>query len=232
MDSSRIFLVINACLHENIIKSIHNYCFGHSTLFSRPGRWPWLPGLTLLTAAASPAPALATPPTAVPNAAPTVARPALPTSARLPATVPGLCLSEHQPLGGAARGRDTPGRREDGPPPSYVWLAGAGGCDATAPPAQTVRLQRPLPPAIVRQLLQQQDVLLERARLLFAGNTQCARLRALAFTLEEIDSAAPAPGARTLYTLRFRSDRGSVARVDARYSRAELTAWNVSCPAS
>lgn len=113
------------------------------------------------------------------------------------------------------------------PPQLYVWLdQPARPCGA---PVQTVLLAQPLPWEDVVSLLRQQSTLLSRARLLFAGNTECARLRALNFKLAALEKAAPAAGSPVMFGLLFQSDRDSVARVAVRKNRGEFTAWNASC---
>lgn len=113
--------------------------------------------------------------------------------------------------------------------PEYlVWLAQpATPCSG---PVTTVRMEATLPPPDVASMLRQQAELLSRARLLFAGNTQCARQRALNFKLDAIEAGAPMAGAPLIYRMVFRSDRDSTAHVAVRKSGAEFTAWNVSCP--
>lgn len=142
--------------------------------------------------------------------------------------MPGVCRLERSVFRHVPRAPDGQPWRSDGMAQAYVWLAVDGPCVA---PARPVRLLQALPPQLVLQLLKENAALLNRARLLFAGNTQCARLRALPFALDALGAGARAAGAPTIYTLLFRGERGEHAQVDARYSRAELTAWNVSCPA-
>lgn len=119
---------------------------------------------------------------------------------------------------------------EDGAPAEYVWLS--GGAIPCGTPKQLVELPQPLPAlpaADIVRLLEQQTPLLSRARLLFAGNTSCARQRAYRFELAAIAGAAPEKGASAMYTLTYRSDRATSARVTIRKNGPELTAWNVSC---
>ncbi|SFM77463.1 hypothetical protein SAMN02982985_05250 [Rugamonas rubra] len=115
-----------------------------------------------------------------------------------------------------------------------MWLARGAVCTTPQPgqPGQPALLLPTLSDAAAVALLRGQAELLTRARLLFAGNTSCARLRALDFTLQALGPApAGAAGGGAMYELRYRSDRGNEARVAVRQHRAELTAWNVSCPA-
>lgn len=117
---------------------------------------------------------------------------------------------------------------------TYVWLARGAVCTTPQPgqSGQPALLLPALSDAVAVALLRGQAELLTRARLLFAGNTSCARLRALDFTLQALGPApAGATGGGTMYELRYRSDRDNEARVAVRQHRAELTAWNVSCPA-
>jgi hypothetical protein len=73
-------------------------------------------------------------------------------------------------------------------------------------------------------VLEQQDQVLQSARLLFAGNTQCAPQRAHNFKLEAIDVSPD-----QLYQLTYRSDRGGTAQVAVRKRARELTAWTAHC---
>lgn len=116
---------------------------------------------------------------------------------------------------------------ESEPARRYVWLSRDPACPV---PQRPVMLAPGLPVADVASLLQQHGELLTRARLLFAGNTECAWQRSLIFQLGALEMAAPAAGAPVMYGMVFVSDRGSEARVAVRKSRNEFTAWNVSCP--
>jgi hypothetical protein len=112
-------------------------------------------------------------------------------------------------------------------PEWYVWLATPKViCSATQ---RSVRMDPTVPPDDVSALLRQQDALLQRARLLFAGNSQCARQRALNFRLSAIEPAPPANGAPAMVGMVFDSDRDTTVRVAVRKSRGEYAAWNVSC---
>jgi len=108
-----------------------------------------------------------------------------------------------------------------------VWLAQPKTICTAAP--HTVVMDQALPPEDVVALLRQHPELLSRARLLFAGNSQCIRQRALPFTLRALEPAAPAAGAPVMFSLVFESDRDTTARVAVRKHRGEFAAWNVSC---
>ena len=108
----------------------------------------------------------------------------------------------------------------------YAWLD-RGTCRAVAEP---VRMLQRIPDVELEGVLLYQKPLLERARLLMAGNTACAPLRALKFTLAAVDVGAAAPRAEERYALVFKSDRDSYARVWLRKSGAQYDAWNVTCP--
>ena len=108
----------------------------------------------------------------------------------------------------------------------FAWLD-RGACRAVAEP---VRMLQRIPDVELEGVLLYQKPLLERARLLMAGNTACAPLRALKFTLAAVDVGAAAPRAEERYALVFKSDRGSYARVWLRKSGAQYDAWNVTCP--
>lgn len=113
------------------------------------------------------------------------------------------------------------------PPSWHVWLAQPKTICSAAP--HTVLMDPALPPEDVVALLRQYPELLSRARLLFAGNSQCIRQRALPFTLRAIAPAPPAAGAPVMFSLVFESDRDTTARVAVRKHRGEYAAWNVSC---
>ena len=110
------------------------------------------------------------------------------------------------------------------PDQQFVWLSRGAACSAA--PAQAIELTQALPDADIVSLLQQHPALMQRARLLLAGNTQCATLRSLPFHPVALGAAAP-----NMYTITFESDRASTAQVTVRKSGAEFSAWNVSCPA-
>ena len=112
-------------------------------------------------------------------------------------------------------------------PQWYVWLAQPNmPCQAAR---YTVLMHPALPATEAVALLRQHRELLTRARLLFAGNSQCARQRALTFRLAAMEPAAREAGAIAMFGMVFESDRDTVARVAVRKCRAEYAAWNVSC---
>lgn len=88
-------------------------------------------------------------------------------------------------------------------------------------------------PAVRKQdaaaLLRHTHELLLRARLLFAGNSSCARQRALTFRLSAIEPSPPVYGSPVMFGLVFDSDRDTQATVAVRKHRGEYVAWNVSC---
>lgn len=116
----------------------------------------------------------------------------------------------------------------DGQDTDLVWLGREAGCVA---PPQPVRLTQPIPDADVIRLLQQQTALLARARLLWAGNTECSALRSLPFTLGSIEPEPAASGKAAMTGLVFQSDRGSAATVWIKKTGRELTAWRANCAA-
>ncbi|MYM36334.1 hypothetical protein GTP38_18540 [Duganella sp. FT94W] len=112
-------------------------------------------------------------------------------------------------------------------PEWYVWLATPKvPCTAAR---YTTRMDPAVHPDDVKALIWQHRELLARARLLFAGNSSCARQRALTFRLAAIEPAPPANGAPVMVGMVFESDRDTVVRVAVRKHRGEYTAWNVSC---
>lgn len=115
-----------------------------------------------------------------------------------------------------------------GPDQQFVWLARDGACGSA--PLPLIELTQPLADADIVSLLQLHPALMQRARLLLAGNTQCATLRSLPFHPIALGAAPPAAGAG-MFSITFESDRASSAQVTVRKSGAEFSAWNVSCPA-
>lgn len=112
-------------------------------------------------------------------------------------------------------------------PEWYVWLATPKvPCTAAR---YTTRMDPAVRPDDVKALIWRHRELLARARLLFAGNSSCARQRALTFRLAAIEPAPPANGAPVMVGMVFESDRDTVVRVAVRKHRGEYTAWNVSC---
>jgi hypothetical protein len=114
-------------------------------------------------------------------------------------------------------------------PEWYVWLATPKVICTAA--RYTVRMDPAVPADDVTALFRQHRELLSRARLLFAGNSSCARQRSLIFRLSAIEPAPPANGAPVMIGMVFDSDRDTRVRVAVRKSRGEYAAWNVSCAA-
>lgn len=114
-------------------------------------------------------------------------------------------------------------------PEWYVWLATPKViCSAVQ---YTVRLDPAVSGDDAAALLRQHRALLLRARLLFAGNSGCARQRALTFRLSAIEPAPPSSGAPQMVGMVFESDRDTRVRVAVRKHRGEYAAWNVNCAA-
>jgi len=104
----------------------------------------------------------------------------------------------------------------------HVWVHHAPQCGPV--PAHMLELRAPLAGIDILKLVQAEKVLLQRARLLMTGNTSCAPTRSRAFQLRVLDKTK-----QGLFLLGFESDIGTRVDVSVRQSRAELTAWNVSC---
>ncbi|WP_432379286.1 hypothetical protein [Duganella sp. P38] len=113
------------------------------------------------------------------------------------------------------------------PPEWQVWLATPKVICTAA--RYTTRMDPAVHPDDVTALIWQHRTLLARARLLFAGNSSCARQRSLTFRLAAIEPAAPANGAPAMVGMVFESDRDTLVRVAVRKSRGEYAAWNVNC---
>jgi hypothetical protein len=106
-----------------------------------------------------------------------------------------------------------------------VWLHHGPQCGAQ--PETPVRLLAPLPEMDILVLIQQHPTLLNNARLLMSGNTQCAPMRSRGFRLAGLDRAKAG-----LPVLVFENDIGGTARVTVRKSRNELVAWSAECAAA
>lgn len=107
----------------------------------------------------------------------------------------------------------------------FAWLDPAG-CRT---PPRPVELLHPMPDADVLGLLEHQHAVLKSARLLFGGNTACARQRAYHFALARIDIGTSGSSSEVLAGLVYRSDRDTTATVWVRRSGLDYDAWNVSC---
>jgi hypothetical protein len=105
----------------------------------------------------------------------------------------------------------------------HVWIHHTTNCGA--PPATMVELRAPLAEIDMLRLIQAQGELLQRARLLMAGNTSCAPTRSRNFQLQSLGRQPDG-----MYLLGYASDIASQAVITVRQSRSELTAWNVNCP--
>jgi len=105
---------------------------------------------------------------------------------------------------------------------TWLWVHHAPQCGPA--PASAVQVRSELPELDILRLMQAQTGLLQSARLLMAGNTSCAPTRSRNFRLIALDKAKDG-----LPALIFESDIGTEAAISVRKSRADLTAWNVSC---
>ncbi|MDQ1813406.1 hypothetical protein RBA41_08830 [Massilia sp. CCM 9210] len=108
----------------------------------------------------------------------------------------------------------------------FVWLDRASGC---AVPARPVELLQRMPDTELVGVLAQQGKLLDKARLLLAGNTGCARQRSAPFELHAIDVGATGEGSEDMVALVYRSARDGDATIWARRTGADYDAWNASC---
>ncbi len=104
----------------------------------------------------------------------------------------------------------------------HVWIHHTTSCGTA--PATMVELRAPLAEIDMLRLIQAQGELLQRARLLMAGNTICAPTRSRSFQLRALGRSADG-----MFVLGYESDIGSKVDITVRPSRAELTAWNVNC---
>ncbi|MDQ1920997.1 hypothetical protein [Massilia pseudoviolaceinigra] len=108
----------------------------------------------------------------------------------------------------------------------FVWLERASGC---AVPARPVELLQRMPDTELVGVLAQQGKLLDKARLLLAGNTGCARQRSAPFELHAIDVGTTGEGSEEMVALVYRSARDGDATIWARRTGADYDAWNASC---
>ncbi len=114
-------------------------------------------------------------------------------------------------------------------PRQLVWLEAGTTCKA---PPQPAELMQRMPDSELVPILEQQSMLLKRARLLLAGNTACAVQRSYPFTLAAIDVGMAGSSGEEMVGLLYRSDRNTQATVWVRRSGPDYDAWNVTCPAS
>ncbi|SFU93763.1 hypothetical protein [Pseudoduganella namucuonensis] len=103
----------------------------------------------------------------------------------------------------------------------HAWLDRASDCGVSP---ERVELRSEIGDRDIVTVLERQGQVLQGARLLFAGNTQCAPIRAHKFKL-----AAVGMGADGYYRFTYRGERGGDAVVSVRKRGRELTAWNVRC---
>jgi hypothetical protein len=103
----------------------------------------------------------------------------------------------------------------------YAWLDRASDCGVSP---QRVQLLHELGDRDIVTVLEGQAAVLQGARLLFGGNTQCAPHRARPHALVGLDM-----GKDGLLLLNYRSDRDTDAQVAVRKRGRELTPWNVKC---
>ena len=140
---------------------------------------------------------------------------------------PGICHLIRTPQSHTRGAAPEEGWNDSGAPETRIWLD-SGPVPCTAP-KQSVQLTQSLPAPDIISLLQQQAALLQGARLLFAGNTSCARMRSYNFSLSAMSAAPAERGSQAMYLLMFASDRDTTARVTIRKNRGDFTAWNVDC---
>lgn len=104
----------------------------------------------------------------------------------------------------------------------HVWVHHTTSCGM--PPAGMIELRANLPEIEVLKLLTAQGDMLQRARLLMAGNTSCAPMRARHFGMAALER-----GSDQLPLLVYRSDIGGELRLSVRPARTDFVPWNVSC---
>ncbi|AXA92423.1 hypothetical protein [Massilia sp. YMA4] len=148
---------------------------------------------------------------------------------RVTATVDGAAQRLVLPLCRQPRGvfdYDTKAKRwSERESQQLVWVHHGPQC--AAQPETPVRLLAALPEMDILVLIQQHPTLLNNARLLMTGNTQCAPVRSRGFRLAGLDRAK-----NGLPVLVFENDIGGTARVAVRKLRNELVAWSAECAAA
>jgi hypothetical protein len=124
----------------------------------------------------------------------------------LPRTMPPLCRIER------SAGKDKL---------QLVWTANTPTC---VRPDKPVLLKAPMPDMELLLMLNQSKDIVARSRLLMAGSTPCAPIRAMAFQLSSIDI-----GIDKLNVLEFDSGGHGTVQVAVRKYKHELLPWRVSC---
>ncbi|NHZ35653.1 hypothetical protein [Massilia rubra] len=108
----------------------------------------------------------------------------------------------------------------------FVWLDRASGC---AIPATPVELMQRMPDTELTAVLAQQAALLDKARLLMAGNSDCARYRSLPFVLHAIDVGASGSSSEEMVALNYRTAPDADATIWARRNGAGYDPWSAAC---
>lgn len=108
----------------------------------------------------------------------------------------------------------------------FVWLQ-QGACRANP---QAAELLHRMPDSDVLALLAGQAAALPKARLIMAGNSNCAALRSLPFTFAAIDVGPAGSSAEEMAGLVYRGSFDAQVTVWVRKSAAGIDNWNVSCP--
>ncbi|UOD28146.1 hypothetical protein INH39_22115 [Massilia violaceinigra] len=108
----------------------------------------------------------------------------------------------------------------------FVWLGRASGCEI---PDRPVELLQRMPDTELTAVLAQQATLLDKARLLMAGNSDCARYRSLPFTLLAIDVGASGSSSEEMVALNYRTAPDVDATIWARRSGASYDPWSAAC---
>lgn len=110
-------------------------------------------------------------------------------------------------------------------PRQFVWLERAA-CRAGA---HAVELRQRMPDVDLLALLEREAPLLQRARLIMAGNSSCAALRSAPFVLKAIDVGPSGSGNEEMAQLVYRSDKEAILNVWVRRGGSGLDGWNVGC---
>lgn len=108
----------------------------------------------------------------------------------------------------------------------FVWLQ-AGVCSAHP---HAIELLQRMPDVEVMALLGVQAAALPKARLIMAGNSECAALRSFRFAFAALDIGRAGSTAEEMAGLVYRADTGAQVTVWVRRNGSALDNWGVSCP--
>lgn len=115
--------------------------------------------------------------------------------------------------------------KQAGEPRQHAWLE-SGRCTAAA---SAIPVRKRLPESDIVELLEQQRAILARGRLLFAGNTNCAAMRAYPFKAKAIDLGSVIEDGEEMAGIDYAGERRGSAVIWVRRDRTDYIPWNVAC---